>query len=192
MSDFRKKEDPRLWCGSVTVVVQSPGKLNFFGDQRTRYITGTTGWREISFRLIGRTILFYAETQLAPWMRRKDSSRLTALSKLSCQTAYAQSRARHLTFPMKIAVEAKPTPRRGREHLLRDWWNKSISQLSQQSCSEFVAPSCRFVSPSRFHKTGSMFIKHGIPGGQSKIFRDFIPRDHRNAMQYIYTFLHWF
>lgn len=33
-----------------------------------------------------------------------------------------------------------------------------------------AAPSCRFVSPSRFHKTGSMFIKHGIPGGTAQNF----------------------
>lgn len=85
-----------------------------------------------------------------------ESLQLTVLSRLSCRRTHARARVWHLTFPMKIAIEAKPTPR-------TETVKQSISQLSQQSC-EF-ASSCRFVSPSRFHKTGSMFIKHGIPGG---------------------------
>lgn len=64
MSDFCKEEDPRprallarslARCGSVTVV-QSPGKLNFFGDQRTRLYNrydGEMGWKYPSFRLMG-------------------------------------------------------------------------------------------------------------------------------------------
>lgn len=100
-----------------------------------------------------------------------ESLQLTVLSRLSCRRTHARARVWHLTFSMKITIEAKPTLRTGT--FVTETVKQSISQLSQQSCEFASSCSCRFVSPSRFHKTGSMFIKHGIPGGITQIFRDF-------------------